>query len=323
VIRVMLYETPDGRLHVGGRELIGRWKADERSLLWLDLGGEPADEAGRLLREEFRLHSLAVQDALRERHPPKLEDFQDYTFLLLRGLSADSTDTDFSTIQLALFVGKRFLVTRHSADSPSTDRLWRETQQDTGRLAAGPAALALRLCRIMVDRYLGILLALEPRLEVLEDEVLTSPRDALLGELAGYKSNLKKLRRIFAYHQQVFAALKNCASPFFGAEVRHELNDVYEHQERAVSLSGLYYELASDLLESYISLASHHLNQIMKVLTIVTAIFVPLSFLAGLYGMNFEYIPELHARFGYFILLGIMAAIVVALLALFRKRHWL
>jgi magnesium transporter len=319
----MLYETPDGPLVVGGGELVERWKTDERALIWLDLGDEPVGEAGRLLREDFGLHPLAVSDALRERHPPKLEHFGDYTFLLLRGLSAESKDTDFSTIQLALFVGRRFLVTRHSADSPSTDKLWREAQENAGRLAASPAVLALRLCRIMVDRYLGILLALEPRLEELEDEILSSPRDELLGELAGYKSSLKKLRRIFAYHQQVFSALRNGEYPLFGTEIVHELNDVYEHQERAVSLSGLYYELAVDLVESYISLASHHLNQIMKVLTIVTVIFVPLSFLAGLYGMNFENIPELHARYGYYILLGVMAGIAVTLLALFRKKRWL
>jgi magnesium transporter len=319
----MLYETPDGPLVVGGGELVERWKTDERALIWLDLGDEPVGEAGRLLREDFGLHPLAVSDALRERHPPKLEHFGDYTFLLLRGLSAESKDTDFSTIQLALFVGRRFLVTRHSADSPSTDKLWREAQENAGRLAASPAVLALRLCRIMVDRYLGILLALEPRLEELEDEILSSPRDELLGELAGYKSSLKKLRRIFAYHQQVFSALRNGEYPLFGTEIVHELNDVYEHQERAVSLSGLYYELAVDLVESYISLASHHLNQIMKVLTIVTVIFVPLSFLAGLYGMNFENIPELHARYGYYILLGVMVGIAVTLLALFRKKRWL
>jgi len=319
----MLYETPDGPLVVGGGELVERWKTDERTLIWLDLGDEPAVEAGRLLREDFGLHPLAVSDALRERHPPKVEHFGDYTFLLLRGLSAESKDTDFSTIQLALFVGRRFLVTRHSADSPSTDKLWREAQENAGRLAAVPAVLALRLCRIMVDRYLGILLALEPRLEELEDEILSSPRDELLGELAGYKSSLKKLRRIFAYHQQVFSALRNGDHPCFGPEIVHELNDVYEHQERAVSLSGLYYELAVDLVESYISLASHHLNQIMKVLTIVTVIFVPLSFLAGLYGMNFENIPELHARYGYYILLGVMGGIAFTLLALFRKKHWL
>ena len=323
MIRCILFELPGAGLRTGGPELVERWKVDEHTLLWLDLGDEPAEDTERLLREAFQLHPLAVQDALRARHPPKLEDFGEYTFLLLRGLSAESRDTDFSTIQLALFVAPRFLITRHSAQSSSTDRLWREVHDGPERFAAGPAALALRLCRIMVDRYLGILLALEPRLEELEDEILRSPRDELLSELAGYKSSLKKLRRIFAYHQQVFSELRNGASQLFDAPVAHELNDVYEHQERAVSLSGLYYELAVDLVESYLSLASHHLNRIMKVLTIVTAIFVPLSFLAGLYGMNFDNIPELHAKFGYFILLSVMAAIVVTLLALFRKMRWI
>ena len=98
---------------------------------------------------------------------------------------------------------------------------------------------------------------------------------------------------------------------------------MYEHQERAGSLASLYYELASDLIDSYISIASHRLNQIMKVLTIITAIFVPLGFLAGIYGMNFENMPELHSRSGYFILLSVMAGIAVTLLAIFRKIRWL
>ena len=109
----------------------------------------------------------------------------------------------------------------------------------------------------------------------------------------------------------------------FGEHVGHELNDVYEQQERAGSLTDLYYELASDLIDNYISIASHHLNQIMKVLTIITAIFVPLGFLAGIYGMNFEYMPELHTPSGYFILLGVMFSIAVTLLLLFRKKRWL
>jgi magnesium transporter len=103
----------------------------------------------------------------------------------------------------------------------------------------------------------------------------------------------------------------------------HEINDVYEHQERAASLATLFYEVASDLIDGYISRASHRLNNIMKVLTIVTAIFVPLSFLAGLYGMNFEVMPELRAPHGYYILLGVMATLATALLWIFRRKRWL
>ena len=111
--------------------------------------------------------------------------------------------------------------------------------------------------------------------------------------------------------------------PGIGAERIHEINDVYEQQERASSLATLYYELASDLIEGYISLASHRLNYIMKILTIITAIFVPLSFLAGVYGMNFENMPELHSQSGYFITLAIMGFIATILLLLFWRKRWL
>jgi len=323
MIRTLTYDTVSGHLEQGARELVEHWKRDENKLLWLDLADEPEDVAKQLLCDELNLHPLAVQDALRDRHPPKVEDFGDYSFLLFKGLSSVSDTLDFTTLQLALFVGKRLLVTRHSAESRSVNQLWEEIRQNAIRMTSGPAILALQLTRIMVEHYLQLILGLEPRLEELEEEILARPRDEILGELSGYKTDLKKLRRVFVYHQQVFSMLKAYTFTGFDKGIAHELNDVYEQQERAGSLTELYYELASDLIDSYISIASHHLNQIMKVLTIITAIFVPLSFLAGIYGMNFEYMPELHTPSGYFILLGVMSGIATVLLLVFRKKQWL
>jgi magnesium transporter len=323
MIRTLMYDTVSGHLEEGEQELVADWKRDENKLLWLDLDDEPENVAKQLLCGDLGLHPLAVQDALRDRHPPKVEDFGTYTFLLLKGLSRVSETLDFTTLQLALFVGNRLLVTRRSADSRSVNQLWEEIRQNGTRMASGPAILALQVTRIMVEHYLRLILGLEPRLEELEEEILARPRDEILGELSGYKTDLKKLRRVFVYHQQLFARLSAHTFPGFGADIAHELNDVSEQQERAGSLTDLYYELASDLIDSYISIASHHLNQIMKVLTIITAIFVPLGFLAGIYGMNFEYMPELHTPSGYFILLGVMLSIAVILLLVFRKKRWL
>jgi magnesium transporter len=323
MIRTLMYDTVSGHLEEGRQELVGDWKQDANKLLWLDLDDEPENVATRLLCGDLDLHPLAVQDALRDRHPPKVEDFGNYTFLLFKGLSSISETLDFTTLQLALFVGERLLVTRRSAESRSVNKLWEEIRQNATRMANGPAVLALQLTRIMVGNYLHLILGLEPRLEELEEEILARPRDEILEELSGYKTDLKKLRRVFVYHQQVFASLRAYTFPGFGEQIAHELNDVYEQQERAGSLTDLYYELASDLIDSYISIASHHLNQIMKILTIITAIFVPLGFLAGIYGMNFEYMPELHTDSGYFILLGVMLGVAVILLLVFRKKHWL
>ncbi len=323
MIRAFLYHRSSGRLESGDAALCPLWQQDTDTLLWLDLVDEDPGSEQQLLQQTFGLHPLAIQDAQRSRHPPKLEAFDNHSFLLLKELTADSITVEFATVQLALFIGERFLVTRHSGKSASTDELCAQLLQDAGAFSQGCATLAMQLCRLMIHRYLHILLELEPRLEELEVEIMQNPHDAILAELLNYKSELKKFRRVFVYHEQLFRELTNKTFPSLNGGMRHQIIDVYEQQERAGSLTGLYYEQASDLIDGYISVASHRLNQIMKVLTVVMAIFVPLSFLAGIYGMNFENMPELHSTSGYFILLSVMGGIALALLAIFRLKKWL
>lgn len=323
MIRTMLYRPATRELTTGSEELLDFWQEDPDAILWADfLDHDPKTEQD-ILVTKFGLHPLAIQDAQRSRHQPKIEAFADNVFILLKGLGPDTSDFEFETIQLAIFIGVRFLITRHSATSTSVDRLWQATQQDTTLVERGPDGLALRLSRISIDRYLNRLLALEPRLEDIEQEIIAHPRDEILAELMGYKTSLRKFRRVLHYHQQVFLEMMTSNPSQVRAELTHEIKDVYEHQERANSLATLYYEVASDLIDGYISLASHRLNNIMKILTIVTAIFVPLSFLAGVYGMNFEYMPELKSHSAYFVLLGVMGAIAAILLLVFRRRRWL
>lgn len=323
MIRLMLYTPSTRELRLGDIELLKDWQSKPDTLLWADFIAHDKAQERNLLSETFALHPMAIQDAQRDRHPPKLEAFDDHVFLLLKGLGAHSEAFEFTTVQLALFIGQRFLLTRRVSDSPSIDRLWQMTQEDPALLARGVDALALKLSRIVIDRYLNKLLNLEPRLEELEQIMLDQPDDTMLTELIGYKSQLRKFRRLFLYHVQIFSQLKGDAPAPIRAELSHEILDVFEQQERASSLANLYYELASDLIEGYISLASHRLNNIIKVLTIITAVFVPLSFLAGVYGMNFDNMPELHSKAGYFILLSVMAGIASLLLFLFKRKRWL
>jgi len=328
MIRCQLARAPSApfaqrELEVGGPELLERWQRGSGDLLWMDLAENPAPEEARLLIERFGLHPLAVQDAQRARHQPKVEFFKQFVFVLLKGLGPDAPSFEFKTIQIAMFIGESFLVTRHSGPSPSIDRLWREVSAAPAAFARGPDRLALELSKISVDRYIERLLTLEPRLELLEHEIVNRPRDELLAELLAYKTDLRQFRRVLSYHVGVFAELLKHSSTLLRSEAIHETRDVYEHQERASGLATLYFDMATDLVEGYISLSSHRLNNIMKVLTIVTAIFVPLSFLAGIYGMNFENIPELKSSAGYFILLGVMGSIATVLLLTFRRKGWL
>lgn len=323
MIRTLLYDRTGKDIVSGDIELHERWRHSPDTILWLDIEGESADSETSLLRDTLGLHPLAIQDAQRTRHPPKLEAYDNFTFILLKGLSADADGLHFSTIQLAIFVGERLMVTRRTGISPGTNTLFTQASQNEHLFSKGPAGLALRLARLLADRYLKVLLELEPRLEEIEDAIVQNPDDKLLAELMNYKTELKKFRRLFVYQQQLFQELKTVDYPFINDSIRHELIDVYEQLERVSSLANLYHELATDLAEGYISVASHHLNQIMKILTVVMSIFVPLSFLAGIYGMNFQNMPELQSQSGYFILLAIMGSIVLVLILVFRKKHWL
>ncbi len=323
MLTVYLYHTENKTLASGGVELVDQWIEEESTMLWLDIEGELNKSHAQLLQEKLHLHPLALEDAARDRHPPKIEKFDDYTFLIYKGLSAEAQSIDCKTIQIAIFVGERFLVTRHSGVSYSIAALRKELEKDMSIAVKGPGALAMRLGRLIVERYLKILLELEPRLELLEEELMGDSGEAVLSELVTYKSDLIRLQRIFHYHVQISRQLSNADNPGFSAEEKHGLIDVHEQQERVNSLCALYYQLAADLIEGYISVSSHRLNQIMRVLTIITAVFVPLSFLAGVYGMNFENMPELHSRWGYFTLLAIMGFVATVLLLTFRKKKWL
>jgi magnesium transporter len=323
MIEAILWTPSAEGYRSGGAELISEWQKSDDSLIWVNLDESLSRQAIEPVAEVFGLHPLAVQDALRQRHPPKLEAFNGTTFLLLKGLSADVAELEYSTIQLAIFIGPRFLLTRHSAPSVSVTTLKQELTVNPVALQGGVEGLALRLCKILSGRYLKLLLGLEPRLEELEDEILVDTDDDILAELINKKTELKKLRRVFLYHQQIFRQLQDDAEFTVFRQRTHELNDVYEQQERANSLAGLYYELSSDLVDGYLSVSAHRLNEIMKVLTIVAAIFIPLTFLAGIYGMNFDNMPELHSTVGYFVVLVVMAVIAIALLVLFRRKRWL
>lgn len=322
MIRAILFDPADGRLQDGGAELIDTWDGAPSSTIWVALDGEPPEKEQDLLATRFGIHHLALTDAFRDRHPPKIEDFQANTFILMKGLDANSSSLELKTIQLSLFVGERFLVTRSSAHSVSSARVMAELASGALPPETSRAALALRVCRTVADRFLPLLFSVETRLEEMEAEMLERPSDDLLAELVTQKSDLKRLLRTLQYHAQVFTFAR-MTTPEQLAGHDHELVDVQEQLDRLLSLARLYYELTDDLMNGYLSLSAHRLNQIMQTLTIVTVVFVPITFMAGVYGMNFEFMPELGFRGSYFILLGSMFAVVAGILLSFYRRGWL
>jgi magnesium transporter len=157
----------------------------------------------------------------------------------------------------------------------------------------------------------------------MEEQMLMSPSDALLAELVSYNSRLKRLRRTFGHQDTLLHELLHTMGDREKPQSRHEFQDIHEQMARIASLTAMLQELTRDLIDGYLSISAHRLNNIMKVLTIASVIFLPLSFIVGLYGMNFAYMPELQSRYGYFVVLGVLAALATGLLAVFRRLRWL
>jgi magnesium transporter len=323
MIRTMLCNTSTGEIRQGDESLLAEWKDDPDLWIWADFDGVDSEREKALFVETFGLHPLAIADAQRERHPPKLETFDGCFFLLVHGLGTDATSDNFYTVQITFFVGHRFMLTRRAAPSLSIDSAWSDAENGLVNLSRGSSYVAYRILRRVTDRYTRLVEGLEEKLEEMEKDMFENPRDELLENLINYGQCLKRLRRVFNYHQDIFARLGRKDYPFVGEQQRHEYTDVFEHTERLASLASLYKELTDDLMNGYISVTSHRLNQIMKVLTVVTVVFLPLTLMVGIYGMNFENMPELKYEHAYYVLLSVMGGIVAALLLLFRKMRWL
>ena len=312
-----------GTVKTGGVEQISQWQS-QGGMIWIDLEGEEeAEERSFLI--ELGCHPLAVQDAQRTRHPPKFEDFESNTFIIYRGFSQFDEDISVTHVQVSFFIGATYLISRRNGTSIGVEKLW-NAPEDLERYLPTPAILFTRIVNQSLGQYIKRMLELEDNISHMEDEMLDNPTDNLMQRFVSYRSRLRKLNRVFSYHEKVFAEIMKESTVILDmsdSAIYHSVQDVYDKCERLDSLGTLFYEQCGDLIEGYISLTSHQLNKTMQALTVITAIFVPLGLLSGIYGMNFENMPELHSRYGYYILLSVMATVAVTLLVFFRRRRWL
>ncbi len=307
----------------GGAELLEAWRASPDAIVWLDIEDEISPEI-RALLIEMGCDELAITDSSRLRHPPKIEAFDNNTFVLFRGISSIDSSLTLHAQQVGLWVSERYLISLHRGISVSVNELWEQFGVD--KSLNSPAVTALKILHFASGRYLEHILQFEDTLGDLEDALLTMQSESVMKELVGYRSRLRKLRRIFSYHQNMTEHLLAHGTEHLGKKgdhTHHLRRDLYDRCERLYSLCSMFYEICGDLVEGHISISSHQLNNTMKILTIITAIFVPLSFLAGLYGMNFDNMPELHARYGYFVVLSVMALLATGMLLLFKRVRWL
>ncbi len=318
MIEVAIFTKDSGLIGKGQFDLINNWKDQDNSLIWVNISN-PTNKEDELIANTFGFSALEMADATRRRHPPKIEFFNNHFLMLLRTIDSSEIKNEFTYSQLAMFVSDRYIVTRKINTHECIDNIWNCLLNNIIDCSNGTSNIAYHISRNVADHYFNTLKKLEERLEELENQLATDLNDSHLAELSKYNSALRKIHRAMTYHKGVFSSLLHTSTNSFIQKSLHEFNDVYEHMERSASLSLMHQQLTTDLVNSYLSITSHRVNKIVKTLTIFTVLFVPLAFITGLYGMNFEHIPELQAKNGYFYVLGVMVLIEVALIIFLRK----
>jgi len=314
--------SESGEIRSGNEELLEEWRRYANEILWVDIEAESTERVVEIL-QSFEAHPLAIDDTLRPRHPPKIEFFDRQLFILYRGIKEQDQDLGFEHQQIAMFIENKLLVTVHTSNSIGINKAMKDLE--CLKLKT-PFNIALQIMKNSSQIYLESLLDFDGHLGELEDKLQNGGNDQVLSELTSFKSKLIKLIRTFKYHLSISQALLNetNAYEFIDTESHiHTLTDLNDRFDRLATLSQMHYDICGDLIDGYLSISAHQLNVTMRVLTVITAIFVPLSFLAGLYGMNFDYIPELKHPYGYFYLLTGMSLLTLGLVALFKKKNWL
>lgn len=295
---------------------------------WVNVDGLGDAEVIKQLGEVFKLHRLALEDVVHVHQRAKVDEFDNYLFIVARMIdrSADRIGTE----QLSMFLGKNFVLTFQERAGDCLDAIRQRAKDKRGRVRdSGPDYLAYSILDAVVDEYFPILEADGDRLEHLEDAVLADPGPAVAAQVHQIKRELLVLRRGIWPLREAIGALLRGSSPLISAETRLYVRDCHDHTFQVLDLVEVYRELSSGLIEMYMTSVSYRMNEIMKVLTIIATIFIPLTFIVGIYGMNFDpetspwNLPELRSRYGYPIVMGLMALIAGVMLLYFWRKGWL
>jgi magnesium transporter len=294
---------------------------------WINVAGLGDVETIRRIGDRFGLHPLALEDVLNTSQRPKLDEYDDTAFIVARMTS----DVEQMTIeQLGLFVGRGWVLTFQERPGDCLDPVRARIRRTKGRIrTSGPDYLAYAILDAVVDFYFPVLDACSDRLERIEDQVLGNPGPDTIAALQGTKHGLLALRRAVTPMRDVLGALLREPTDPFTDETRVYIRDCHDHVLQVVELIEAYRELDASLMETYRTTLSNRSNDVMKVLTIIATIFIPLSFIAGLYGMNFDpkvspwNMPELGWYLGYPFALGLMAVVGLGLVAFFHRKGWI
>lgn len=296
---------------------------DESAVIWIDIDLVHQVDLIARVGECFRLHPLVVEDILNTDQRPKMEDFGDYLYVVFRFLSCNGLSGSVESEQVSLVVGPGYVISFQERGVKVFDKVRERIRAGKGRLRkSGADYLAYSLLDAVVDDYFIVLERLGDRIENLEDGLIATPGAATLHAIHGLKRELLFLRRSVWPLREVLNGLQREDCSQIGNMTRIYLRDVYDHTIHVIDTLETFRDTISGMLDIYLSSISNRLNEVMKVLTIISTIFIPLTFLSGVYGMNFRYMPELGWKWGYPALLVLMLGVALTMVSFFKRKKW-
>jgi magnesium transporter len=296
---------------------------DKPSVTWINVDGLVDIGMLQSLGDCFGLHPLVMEDILNTDQRPKLEEYGEYVYLVLKMLYYEKESQTVLQEQISLILGGAFVISFQEREGDVFEPIRERIRSGKGFLRAmGPDYLVYALLDIVVDNYFSVLERLGENIEVLADRVLKAPEPKTLSEIQISKREMLFLHRWIWPLREAVNTLGRRDSKLVKETTAVYLRDVHDHTLQIIDAVELYREMLSETLDLYLSSVSNKLNQVMKVLTIIATIFIPLTFIAGVYGMNFKYMPELEWRWGYPLIWAIMAGIGAYMLVVFKRRKW-
>ena len=294
------------------------------SVTWLNIDGVHQPEIIEQIGKSFGVHPLVLEDIANTGQRPKMEDFDDYIFVVFRMLRFDETENQTKTEQISMVLGPDFVVSFQEREGDVFDIIRERLRNNKGRIRKmGADYLAYSLIDAIVDNYFMVLEKLGEAIEEIEDKLVSNPRSETLQIIHDLKRETVFLRKSVWPLREVISRLERSESPLISKSTFVYLRDVYDHTIQVMDSVDTFRDTLSGMLDIYLSSVSNRMNEVMKVLTVIATIFIPLTFIVGIYGMNFKVMPELDQPWGYPAVLLLMLAIAVVMLAYFRRKKWL
>ena len=294
------------------------------SVSWINVSGISQVANLEKLGECFSLHPLVLEDILNVDQRPKIEDYEDYLYIVLKTINHEEGTDEIKVNQISIILGRNYVISFQEGNGNIFAPIRERLVAAKGRIRkAGPDYLAYALIDLIVDNYFVVLETFAENIELLEDQVVGRPAPQTLQDVHRFKNDMIILRKSLWPLREVIARLERRESPLIEDATAVYFKDVYDHTIIAIDSVETYRDILSGMLDIYLSSVSNRLNEVMKVLTIIATIFMPLTFIVGLYGMNFKYMPELEWRFGYFSVLGFMVVVAFFMLIFFKRKKWI